>query len=320
MTGSTGIVQPCCPLCHGVQFAAHRFSLLRCMGCGLVVNPEIFRPGAGEALNKDAFGDQWEPETSFWVRWFERWKNRRYVNTIRQYVQGGRLLEIGVGSGRFLEAARAAGFEVMGCDISPAVCRRVEERIGVRVHCGPVESLPERAFDVVAMHHVLEHVEDPVGFLRAVRRVLAPRGVVHIAVPNMACWEAHFSSWNCYLPYHLAYFDCDTLGRAVNQAGFLVMWSTTHESFSTWFLTLVRAILRVKPDHALHIAASIGRVPRWWPVVEHPYRLAMVVAGIFTWPLRAVQGRLGRGDELIVVARNFREDTDGSYYCAYRNA
>jgi len=38
-------------------------------------------------------------------------------------------------------------------------------------------------------------------------------------------------------------------------------------------------------------------------VVEHPYRLAMLAAGAVTWPLRLMQGSLGRGDELVMVAR-----------------
>lgn len=38
-------------------------------------------------------------------------------------------------------------------------------------------------------------------------------------------------------------------------------------------------------------------------LVEHPYRLAMVAAGAVTWPLRRLQGVLGRGDELLMVAR-----------------
>jgi hypothetical protein len=38
-------------------------------------------------------------------------------------------------------------------------------------------------------------------------------------------------------------------------------------------------------------------------VVEHAYRLAMVVAGPVSWPLRRLQGALGRGDELVMVAR-----------------
>jgi hypothetical protein len=38
-------------------------------------------------------------------------------------------------------------------------------------------------------------------------------------------------------------------------------------------------------------------------VVEHSYRLAMAVAGALTWALRWLQGALGRGDELVMVAR-----------------
>jgi len=226
------------------------------------VNPALFRRGAGQELNEEAFGEGWEPETSFWVRCFQALKNRRYLRTIRQVAQGGRLLEVGVEGGRFLEQARAAGFDVMGCDLSPAVCRRVEERIGVPVHCGSVDELPRASFDVVAMHHVLEHVEDPVGFLRSVRDLLVPGGIVHIAVPNVGCWEAQFAGWNCYVPYHLIHFDRETLARAAREAGLVPVLDGTHESFSTWFLTMVRLILKVGPNKAPRISASmIGRVP-----------------------------------------------------------
>jgi len=292
-----------CPLCSASGLESFRFGLLRCAGCGLVVNPALFRPGAGQDLNEEAFGEGWEPETSFWVRWFQIWKNRRYLRTIRKFAQGGRLLEVGVGGGRFLEQARAAGFDVMGCDLSPAVFRRVEERIGVPVHCGSVDGLSRASFDVVAMHHVLEHVEDPVGFLRSVRDLLLPAGIVHIAVPNVGCWEARSPAWNYYVPYHLTYFDRETLARAAREAGLAPMWYGTHESFSTWFLTMVRVVLKIRPNETSRIAASIGRVPAWWSLVEHPYRLAMLAAGAVTWPLRLMQGSLGRGDELVMVAR-----------------
>jgi hypothetical protein len=66
---------------------------------------------------------------------------------------------------------------------------------------------------------------------------------------------------------------------------------------------MVRVLLKVRPNETPRIAASIDRVPAWWSLVEHPYRLAMVAAGAIIWPLRRVQGTLGRGDELVMVAR-----------------
>ena len=271
-----------CPLCSACRLEWFRFGLLHCAGCGLVVNPALFRLGAGQELNEEAFGEGWEPETSCWVHWFQIWKNRRYLRTIRQFAQGGRLLGVGVGSGRFLGQARAAGFEVMGCDLSPALCRRVEERIGVPAHCGSVDGLPRASFGVVAMHHVLEHVEDPVGFLRSVRDLLVPGGIVHIAVPNVGCWEARSPGWNCYVPYHLTYFDRETLAHAARDAGLVPLWDGTHESFSTWFRTMVRLILKVGPNEAPQISASmIGRVPAWRSLIEHP------IAWRWSWPERS---------------------------------
>jgi 2-polyprenyl-3-methyl-5-hydroxy-6-metoxy-1,4-benzoquinol methylase len=269
------------------------------------VDRRILAPQLDRQLNEETFGEQYEPERSFWVRWFDAWKNRRYLANLRRAgITRGRLLEVGVGSGGFLRAARQAGFEPMGCDLSQPLARRVEVRTGVPVHCGDLAELPRQAFDVVCMHHVLEHVSDPVGFLRAVRERLAPGGVLHVAVPNVECWEARLPGWNLYLYCHLAYFDRGTLRRAMEQAGFAVWLITSHASFSSWFLALARTAARVRSmDAAPKIAASLGRVPRWWWIIEHPYRLAMLASGLLTWPLRWIQGELGKGDELLLLAR-----------------
>lgn len=122
-----------CPLCGAAQFRPFRFGLLRCAGCEFVVDPRIFTPQLDQQLNEEAFGEGYEPQRSFWVRWFEAWKNRRYLANLRWAgVTGGRLLEVGVGSGGFLLAAREAGFEPMGCELSQSLAQRVAARPGRR--------------------------------------------------------------------------------------------------------------------------------------------------------------------------------------------
>jgi len=293
-----------CPLCAVEDFAPFRFGLLQCRGCGLVVDQAIFRAGAAEALNEQEFGEAYDTGRSFWVRSFEAVKNRRYLANLRRAgATGGRLLEVGVGRGSFLAAAREAGFEVEGCDLSASLCRRVQQATGITVHNVPLEQLPQGAYDVVAMHHVLEHVADPVGFLRAARERLKPGGVLHLAVPNVGCWEARLRGWNSYVPYHVLYFDSTTLSHALVRADLTPLRVVTHDSFAAWFLVVARLLLGIRPSQEQAIAASIGHVPRWWAYVEHPYRLAMVTTGLLTWPLRRVQGWLGKGDELMAVAR-----------------
>ncbi|RAJ69188.1 methyltransferase family protein [Streptomyces sp. Amel2xB2] len=99
-----------------------------------------------------------------------------------------RVLDIGCGPGTITAdlAALVPEGRVTGLDAAPGVLERAraaaEER-GLRnvdFATGDVHALsyPDGAFDVVHAHQVLQHVGDPVGALREMRRVCAPGGIV----------------------------------------------------------------------------------------------------------------------------------------------
>lgn len=300
-----------CPLCQGRDFLPFKLGLVQCANCRIVVSPAIFEPQANEQRNEEWFGEDYKSNRSFWLTLFEEWNNRKTLGRLdRAKPSGSRLLEIGVGSGAFLNAAREKGFEVLGCDLSDAICKRIRNAHGIEMHCGPLANLgggSEERFDVVVMNHVLEHVQQPIDFLKEVCRLLAPGGVAHIAVPNLACWEARFRGWTSFEPYHLIYFTPETLRQTATGSGFEVDTITTHDSFSGWFLALLRTTLGVNRQEGavsrpVESLATRGKNPRrvW---VEHPYRTAMVVSGVGLWPLRWLQALLDRGDEVICIAR-----------------
>jgi len=269
----------------------------------MMVAAAVWRPQANEELNDASFGDDYQPVSSFWVRGFEASNNRRRMRSIQQLagVSGGELLEVGVGSGSFLAHAAAHGFSPRGCDLSPSICRRVERETGATVHCGPIASLPQDTrFDVIAMHHLLEHVSDPIALLEAARARLKPGGTLQLAVPNTGAWEARLRGWTSYEPYHLLYFTPVTLRRAVERAGFTVVQVKTHESFSGWMLTIARTMLGYPAQERRRRPGSAAIKRR--ALTEHLYRVALVMAGLLTLPVRRVQAWLGHGDELIVVA------------------
>jgi len=68
-------------------------------------------------------------------------------------------------------------------------------------------------------------------------------------------------------------------------------------------LTGVRLALGMQPNRRPFLSASKGTVPAGWPVLEPLYRLGMVAAGAVSWPVRVLQAALGRGDELVMVAK-----------------
>jgi len=101
---------------------------------------------------------------------------------------GQSLLDVGCGPGTITAdlALLVAPGEVVGLDAAADVVARAEEHArgqglaNVRFEVGDLYDLPypEASFDVVHLHQVLQHVADPTGALVALRRVLAPDGVL----------------------------------------------------------------------------------------------------------------------------------------------
>jgi hypothetical protein len=258
-----------CPLCSGAVFSTWHFGLVTCESCGLVVATAVWRPAANERLNAEFFDDEDEPVASFWTRLFERMNNRRTLRRLSDAgsTARGKLLEVGVGNGSLLTAARTQGYNSSGCDLN----------------------------------HLLEHVADPVALLIAARRRLRPGGLLHLAVPNVSSWEAQLPGWNSYEPYHLLYFAPDTLQIAAQKAGFDILSVGTHESFSGWFLALFRTFRSQRPSRRARL--SVRHPKRTSPGIEALYRIGMISVGALTLPLRRLQATLGRGDEVILLCR-----------------
>lgn len=82
-----------CPLCGAAGIRPDRLGLLACTRCGLLVLPTIWQSQANETLVEEWFGETYRPQTSFWVRWFEAWNNRRTLRRLAGVkLSGHRLL------------------------------------------------------------------------------------------------------------------------------------------------------------------------------------------------------------------------------------
>jgi SAM-dependent methyltransferase len=99
---------------------------------------------------------------------------------------GERVLDLGCGLGEFTAALAEHGVEVVGCDVSQEALRLARERFPTLEFVLSGDELPfgDATFDVVWAGEVLEHVQDGLGLLAEVRRVLVPGGRLLVSTPD----------------------------------------------------------------------------------------------------------------------------------------
>jgi len=106
-----------------------------------------------------------------------------------------RVLDVGSGSGMVpLAVSRAGSVEVLGIDPFGPGDRRLGPH--AELHAKTLEQV-EGQFDLVMLHHSLEHMPDPLAALCEVRRLLAPGGSALVRVPTASshAWREYSTDW-----------------------------------------------------------------------------------------------------------------------------
>lgn len=237
-----------CPLCarnaaepwlHVVDPAAPEqgavWPLQRCGACSLIfLNPrpteiastEFYRhagylPFSSAVTAKNAYAHLYG-----WLRRYNlRWKRRAITAFHKRGLPfSGRLLDVGCGTGEFLQEMQHAGWEVAGIERDLDAAQFAREHLHLKVMTGSVDDLAKAGdqFDVITLWHVLEHLYRPREVLQSLSKLLGSDGVVVIAVPNIAGVDAKFygSYWVALdAPRHVQHFSLATLQNLAASVG-----------------------------------------------------------------------------------------------------
>lgn len=121
-----------------------------------------------------------------------REKVRKVLEQVRAKAPGGKLLDMGCGTGFVISLAKGLFDEIHGIDVTQAMLDRVDTSGNVTLHRGACESVPfaDASFDVVTAYAFLHHTEDYAKILKEAARVLRPSGLCYVDLePNKKFWQ-----------------------------------------------------------------------------------------------------------------------------------
>ncbi|HYG76591.1 MAG TPA: class I SAM-dependent methyltransferase [Planctomycetota bacterium] len=255
-----------CPLCdtRPVQPAPVQpeppFGICQCPKCNLI----FLSPRPPVDAMKTYYDEYYEGDAAR----SPRQENRaaRHIRRLMRYAsKPGRLLDVGAGDGYFLNAARKAGWQVEGLELSQPRVKHAKDWFDLTLHSTVLSDAPfaAQSFDAIGMFQLIEHVHDPRAVLKKVHELLRPGGILMMSTPNVLAYARKNRDVNTWrIPRHLFFFTPRTLVNAVENSGFTVLRRPLK------FFATLEERLGWQPWHS---SGSLARVTRdlWTPFGLH---------------------------------------------------
>ena len=215
-----------------LKFQVDGFDIVQCTNCSLIYlkNPlsiigeqELYDDYYKISFSQDYHHNSVEPGLrTLWEI------NDQRVKMIKTIIPGGRLLDMGSGQGFFIYHAQQHGFSVTGVDVSSRAVEFCEQTFHIKVNLQNInEDFDlDKKFDVITMWHILEHVSDPLGFMKRLRQYLSLKGKLVIEVPNINSLKFRLASaqhrWigGNHPRHHKYFFSWKTLRHLLRTAGY----------------------------------------------------------------------------------------------------
>jgi SAM-dependent methyltransferase len=271
-------------LCNDGQL----WTIAQCSGCGVLRTlPELSDAELARYYPDEYWG---APEPS--QKWINSSQSEKTRFLSRCGLDGGKILDVGCGSGFFLRALDPTKWDRFGIEPSKAAAKEAERFIGAgQVIAGTMtqSGLPDASFDVVTLWSALEHANEPRAYLREAKRLVKPGGTLVVQLPNAASYQARVFQGDWFAldaPRHRYHFTLPLLQKLFSDTGFefyhATYFSKAHNSHALRQSLKIRLLRR---DSSFHRALFYLSIP-------------------FIKPFDAVMSALDRGATLTVAARS----------------
>ena len=216
-----------CPVCDGKAFSpfltctdffvsGEKFQLKQCFSCGFKITENI--------EDEDNIGRYYQSENYISHSNTSKGVVNSVYHTVRKYMLGrkrnlvekasslrtGQILDVGTGTGFFLNEMKENGWQVTGTEKSNEARDFAKKEFNLdNLSSEKLFELKDNSFHVITLWHVLEHIHLLNKNMETFHRLLKGNGKLIIAVPNHASADAkHYKEfWAAYdVPRHIWHF------------------------------------------------------------------------------------------------------------------
>ena len=145
----------------------------------------------------------------------------------------GSILDVGCGGGVFLNSFQKIfyNWNLFGVEPTTAFADLANRRASAKVlNCNYNSGLFSSKFDLVTCNQVLEHVIDPISFLKELKNDLKSSGILYLEVPDVSDFDTLPPDHDRFHMQHLSIFSIKTLERACSVAGFSLIHSSIEKT------------------------------------------------------------------------------------------
>ena len=238
-----------CPLCNSGQFnlylktkdfsvSQEEFNIVECNNCSFrFTNPRPDEESTGSYYESENYISHTNKSNNLLNSAYKiarLFTIQDKSKLLKKWSRKGSLLDIGCGTGEFLQYNKQQGWRVNGVEVNTQARQQAEGKLE-QILFTKLDEVPEdKKFQAITLWHVLEHVDDLDTACKKIVNLLDAGGTLIVAVPNCESYDADFYKeyWAAYdVPRHLSHFTKNSMQQ---------LWAKYHLN--------IQAILPMKLD------------------------------------------------------------------------